>query len=232
MLRTFWPDVAVKLDPMHAMKRLTETTASTQHPDHGSFCTKLSNCIFKYDAKVMERISRAWSTEHGDITLPPQVKRKYVPRIIPEPQVIVSAIEKLLEEFRTCNHATQGMLQTIRTAEAWQLLRQHISKGCLSDPLDVRLNCGGPAVMIGGMRFASIKSLRGTSPVEGLHAHQKQWLGMFGQHDCEVGAALLKDGAWRWNRAKSNAREEFGEDADVTHCLKFSKCSAAASNLV
>ena len=229
MLRTFWPDVAVKLDPMHAMKRLTETTASTQHPDHGSFCTKLSNCIFKYDAKVMERISRAWSTEHGDITLPPQVKRKYVPRIIPEPQVIVVAIDRLLEEFRARNHETQGMLLTIRTGEAWQLLRQHISKGCLSDPLDVRLNCGGPAVMIGGMRFASIKSLRGTSPVEGLHAHQKQWLGMFGQHDCEVGAALLKDGAWRWNRAKSNARKEFEENSDHTHCLDFSAHSAAAA---
>ena len=50
---------------------------------------------------------------------------------------------------------------------------------------------------------------------------KKQWLGIFGQHECEVGAALLKDGAWRWNRAKSDAREQLGEDDDDTHCLIF-----------
>ena len=231
MLRTFWPGVAVKLDPMHAMRRLTETTSSTQHPDHGSFCKKLANCIFKYDADVMKRISQAWLTECGDITLPPQVKRKYVPRIIPEPQMIVGAIEQLLDEFQTRDHDAEGMLLTTRTKEAWQLLRQHILKGCLSDPPDVNLNSCGPAVTIGGMHFAAIKSLRGTSPVEGLHAHQKQWLGMFGHHDCEVGAALLKDGAWQWNRAKCNAREQFREDGDDMHCLDFSACSAAAAHL-
>ena len=123
------------------------------------------------------------------------------------------------------------MLLTVRTEEAWQLLRQHILKGCLSDPLDINLNFGGPAEVIGGMRFASIKSLRGTSPVEGLHAHQKQWLGMFGQHDCKVGAALLKDGAWRWNRAKSNVKEQLAEDGDDTHCFDFSECSAGAPHL-
>ena len=216
---------------MYAMKRLTETTASTQHPDHGNFCTKLSNCIFKYDSKVMERISRAWLTEHGDIILPQQIKRKYVPRIIPEPQMIIDAIEILLQEFRARNHETEGMLLTTRTEEAWQLLRQHILKGCLSDPPDMDLNCGGPAVVIGGMQFAPIKSLRGTSPVEGLHAHQKQWLGMFGQHDCEVGAALLKDGAWRWNRAKFNAIENLKKKSDHTHCLDFSACSIAAAEI-
>ena len=77
------------------------------------------------------------------------------------------------------------------------------------------LNFSGPAVIVGGMHFASIKSLRGTSPVEGLHVHQKQWLGMFGQHDCEVGAALLKDGAWRWNRTKSDAIKNIVENCDV-----------------
>ena len=232
MLQTFWPDVVVKLDPMHAMKRLTETTSSTQHPDHGSFCSKLTSCVFKYDGKVMERISQAWLTEHGDSTLPQQVKQKYVPRIIPGPQLIVDAIEKLLQEFRTRKHETEGMLLTVRTEKAWQLLQKHILKGCLSDPLDINLNYGGPVAMIGGMQFPSIKSSRGTSPVEGLHAHQKQWLGMFGQHDCEVGAALLKDGAWKWNRAKSKAKDQFTENDDDIHCSDFFECSAGAPNLI
>ena len=42
--------------------------------------------------------------------------------------------------------------------------------------------------------------------VEGLRAHQKQWLGTFEQHAIDVGEALLKDGAERWNRAKRERR--------------------------
>ena len=59
-----------------------------------------------------------------------------------------------------------------------------------------------PAVTIGGECFHPVQSLRGTSPVEGLHAHQKQWVGTLAQHAPDVGEALLKDGALRWNRAK------------------------------
>ena len=44
-------------------------------------------------------------------------------------------------------------------------------------------------------------------------------------------AVRREDGSWRWNRAKSNAREQLTEDNDDTHCLDFFECSAGAPNL-
>ena len=206
VLREFWPDIAVRLDPMHAMMRLTQTTASTQHSHHGTFCINLSACIFQDDPKVLQRMWTAWSREHGACALPSSVKRKFVPRAIREPRAITAAVECLLDELGQKAYGCEGPLLTTATNIAWQTLRIHILKGCLGDPPGVALNVEEDAVSIGGMPFNSIRSLRGTSPVEGLHAHQKQWLGVFAKHERCVGEALLKDGAWHWNQKKLSLR--------------------------
>ena len=205
VLREFWPDIAVRLDPMHAMMRLTRTTASTQHSHHGTFCASLTACIFQDNPKVLRRVCTAWSRERGTCGLPSSVKRKCVPRIIAEPHAIVAAVESLLDELHKKSYGCEGPLLTTATGVAWQALRTHILKGCLGDPPGITLNIEEGTVIIGGTLFNSIRSLRGTSPVEGLHAHQKQWLGAFAQHERCVGEALLKDGAWHWNRKKQKA---------------------------
>ena len=79
-------------------------------------------------------------------------------------------------------------------------------RGCLSDPIDVDVVGFGHEIILGGECFRAVRSMRGTSPVEGLHAHQKQWLGVFAQHAADVGEALLADGAARWNQAKRDRR--------------------------
>ena len=73
----------------------------------------------------------------------------------------------------------------------------------------------GASAAIGGERFEVLRVLRGTSPLEGLHPHQKQWLGTFGRHAAEAGKALLSDGAVRWNR-----RKRCDENSDE-HCHVF-----------
>ena len=205
-LRTLWPDVAVRLDPMHAMMRLTQTTASTQHPHHGKFCANLAGCVFQNDFEILQRLCAAWSREHGACPLPSHVKRKYVPRIIREPHAIMAAVENLFDELDKKSHECETPLLTTATNVAWQSLRAHILKGCLGDPPGIALNIKENTTNIGGTQFHSIRSLRGTSPVEGLHAHQKQWLGAFARHERCVGEALLKDGAWHWNRSKNGTQ--------------------------
>ena len=59
---------------------------------------------------------------------------------------------------------------------------------------------------VGGELFRAINSMRGSSALKGFHTHQKQWLGLLANHGNEAGAALLRDGAVRWNRnRRSNA---------------------------
>ena len=57
---------------------------------------------------------------------------------------------------------------------------------------------------VGTEVFTGARSGRGSSCLEGFHAHQKQWLGTFGHHAVDVGEALLAEGAVRWNRKRRN----------------------------
>ena len=205
VLQAAWPGIHVRLDVMHAIRRLAQTTTSTQHPCHGKFCAMLSNAFFGADESVLRRLAGAWRREHGRIRLPRDIERKYVPRSSRAPSAIVKEIDAGLEGFQDMSNSC-GPLLTEATHDAWFKLRKHVLRGCLSDPTDVKVTSSDHTVTIGGECFPNVQSLRGTSPVEGLHAHQKQWLGVFAQHADDVGEALLKDGAERWNCAKRERR--------------------------
>ncbi len=200
-VRDLWPKAVVKLDGMHAMRRLTTTTSSTQHPWHDRFCHALSEAVYTYDATIMTRL-RIARKKHGlSQHVPSNVRSKYVPRVIKDSRSIADRIEKVLADFEK-PHCTAGPLLTTCTSDAWQRLREHVVRGCLCDPIGLHINRCGKQVTIGGEKFNAICSLRGTSALEGFHTHQKQWLGCLAIHAADAGAALLADGALRWNRKR------------------------------
>ena len=49
ILESIWPGVCVRLDCLHAIMRLTQTTTSTRHPWHGRFCSMLSKAFYTHD---------------------------------------------------------------------------------------------------------------------------------------------------------------------------------------
>jgi len=49
------PHVYVRLDGMHAIRRLVRTTTSTQHPWHGAFCRALADLRFHQQRKTFTR---------------------------------------------------------------------------------------------------------------------------------------------------------------------------------
>ena len=59
LVRELWPGVPVFLDAFHAIRRLTQTTASTRHPWHADFCGLLSQAMFTYDADLSVRFRQA-----------------------------------------------------------------------------------------------------------------------------------------------------------------------------
>ena len=203
ILRDIWPEVQVKLDAMHALRRVTQTVASTRHPWHGQFCAMLAEAVYTDDTCVMGCLRRARAREGHHGPVPNSTSAKYVPRHISDARKIAQSMGEIIESFSTKVHPDAGALLTSETRRAWANLKVHILKDCLCDP------CGCPihkfaeeAVTIGGEDFQRLRVLRGTSPLEGFHAHQKQWLGTFARHAEEAGQALLNDGAARWNRKR------------------------------
>ena len=206
IVRDIWPEATVKLDGMHAIRRLTQTVTSTQHPWHRLFCKELSAVVYTYDQAVLSKLSAARRREGLSQLLPNHVKNKFVPRRIMEADDIAAAIERVVREFAG-THPIAGAYHTPATEDALRNLLPHVKRGCLCDPPNVALTTPGKWVSIGGERFQSIQTKRGASALEGFHAHQKRWLGCLACHATEAGSALLADGAWCWNRKRRRDAE-------------------------
>ena len=212
LVQKLWPDAFVRLDAMHAIRRLTRTTSSTQHPWHGRFCQALSAAIYTEDAAVVRRIREARREVGLDERIPKRTRAMCIPRKIIDAPRIVEAIEAVLRQFQAPD-GQLGSLLTKQTLEAWKNLRGHIVNGCLCDPCGIELNVYGEEQIVDGILLPIVCKARGASALEGFHAHQKSWLGTLAHHAVDAGEALLADGALRWNRrilghpdAQSNER--------------------------
>ena len=200
LLQGIWQRMAVRLDIMHAMRRLTRSVSSTQHPWHGEFCGSLSSAIYAFDVGEQRRLRTAWRRAGNICEVPRELEKRYVPRVVTDPARIASSIEGILTAYARRVHPDAGQLLTPATHRAWASLKVHVLAGCLCDPPVIQLNKYGDAWSVGGESFKEVTSTRGSSALEGFHAHQKQWLGPFATHGAEAGTALLRDGTARWNR--------------------------------
>ena len=214
LLHKIWPGVAVRLDAMHAMRRLVQTTSSTRHPWHAEFCGLLSSAIYTFDAGVRLRFGTAWRRAGNINAVPKHVEKRYVPRVVANPARIASEIGKIINMYKCKKHVDSGELLTPATFSAWEALKMHVLAGCLCDPPGGPLNTFGVAALpIGGELFREVHSLRGSSALECFHTHQKQWLGPLAHHGSEAGTALLRDGAVRWNRNRQTNVNPVSSDA-------------------
>ena len=215
-LEKVWPKASTKLDGMHAIRRLAQTTSSTRHPLHGRFCASLSNAIYSYDAGEAERLQKAWTRDGYKGKVIESHLKKYVPRVICDATRISAAIENTIQAFENhvCN-AEAGALLTAATRKEWTNLKKHVEGGCLCDPPGVSLHVylDREPLNIGGQIFQTFRTLRGTSSLEGFHSHQKLWLGPRAYHADESGKALLTDGALRWNRHREHDAAGHGQSS-------------------
>ena len=197
IISAVWPDAVVRLDGMHAIRRLTRTTTSTQHPWHPRFCKAVSRAIYTVDEQAVE--GNASSSTDAAMSISSAVRCPSSRRRIANPKEITTSLEAVLRLFERPDKQA-GALLTQETYAAWHCLRKHIATGCLCDPDSVNLNACGDVESAGDNHQGGVRNSRGSSALEGFHTHQKGWLGTLAKHSSDAGAALLADGAQRWNR--------------------------------
>ena len=208
LVADIWPGAVVVLDAFHAIRRLTQTTTSTRHPWHKHFCRLISDAIFRDDAELSLRFRRACERGRVPSKLARKLKREHVARHVRDKALIESSIGSALAEYSGRQHKQCGPLLTARTLEAWERLKTHVRNGCMCDPPRVELNVlSDKFVTIDGQQFKKLKVARGSSSLEGFHAHQKAWLGSQ-VHSRGRGLALVADGTARFNRRRRNSNSE------------------------
>lgn len=226
LLAKLWPDVHVRLDGQHAICRLTQTTSSTQHPWHKTFCALLSEAVYNIDSQELQRLGQARARQGLSKHVPNSMRAKYIPRMVRDPAAIIDGINAAIQRFDGSTHDEMGELLTRRTHQSWAALEEHVRNGCLCDPPGIDMNRTTQTCVIGGEEFRCIRTQRGVSCLEGFHTHQKQWLGSFAQHASDTGQMLLSDGALRWNRKRHATL-----DGNALPMVFASKCLHSANDL-
>ncbi|KAM7009682.1 uncharacterized protein LKV04_001620 [Tautogolabrus adspersus] len=147
-----WPDVVVKLDIYHFMRRLASGCTKDAHPLYPIFMARLSSCIFEWDA--------------GDVALLRRVKREQL-KLEGVPGITEDMVNQKIKKSELalyCRRRTRGKKETIsminfllhelmgekgsdflgvplldreRMANIWEQQRQHVK--CIQDEPGVPL---------------------------------------------------------------------------------------------
>ncbi|XP_063732182.1 uncharacterized protein LOC134859573 [Eleginops maclovinus] len=174
----------VKLDIFHFMRRFTTGLTTEHHPLYGTFCSKLSSCIFEWDQDDIGNLKEAKRSE---------LKKKHAGHAPSEAQVLASISSR--ELARHCRRRTrgveesrsliQGLLNSMwdltdtsglplinpeSMARVWEVQQKHLP--CIQDPPGLELYTKLSGLVKGNKVLDVLRCGRGSSSVESFHRHQ------------------------------------------------------------
>lgn len=145
VLFSAWPDLEVKLDIWHYMRRIAFGCTSEQHPLYSVFMSNLSGCIFEWDADDYSLLTRAKKSE---MQLKLKIKKptdeavekainkkelaKHCRRRTRGAVVCSDLIEKLILMFTGSTDSLGVSLFKSSMIEVWNEQKRHIN--CIQDP--------------------------------------------------------------------------------------------------
>lgn len=184
-----WPDLIVRLDIWHFMRRFASACSTEAHLLYAIFLRSLSHCLFEWDAADVAALMEAKRSE---------LEQQGVPLISED--VIRRALTRA-ELARHCRRRTRGVAETTTRLDAlvetfeskqgndvhgvplfpkgslrqvWHKQRRHVE--CIQDP-NVNLYFREPrTVSKGGMPLPVYKCARGSTSLEGFHCHVARFI--------------------------------------------------------
>ncbi|XP_041658917.1 uncharacterized protein LOC121519884 [Cheilinus undulatus] len=206
----------VRLDIFHFMRRFTSGLTTEHHPLYGTFCSKLSSCIFEWDKDDISRLKDAKRSE---------LKRKHGGHPPTEAQVLSSISSK--ELARHCRRRTRGVEETRISIQGllssmweltdtsglrlinpdsmthvWEVQQKHLP--CIQDPPGIELYTKlGSGVQKGDKVLDVLRCGRGSSSVESFHRHQCTFIPGWRSNAMHTQMYMLEGGSrWNINRAR------------------------------
>ncbi len=207
------------------MRRIASGCTSESHPLYGLFMSKLSSCVFEWDAADYSKLIDA---KTGELT---KAGVSY-----PSFDVARNAIT-LVELARHCKRKTRGIAVTIKLLEEliltmspatdplgvpllrkemqeiWMEQKKHV--GCIQDPYGVDLYTITGQITKGGVKLQTLRCARGSTSLESFHYHLARFIPGTSASAVHYQAYLL-DGITRWNAVRSAAAIESSVKERVT----------------
>ncbi|XP_041468591.1 uncharacterized protein LOC121418673 [Lytechinus variegatus] len=184
-----WPDMPVRLDVWHFMRRLARGCTSTEHQLYRFFQRWLSACIFAWSADDQNQLiaaNRGEQRDQGIAETSDDVILKHLGKssIARHCRRVTRGMEEtiqLIGDLLACLDG-EGGLDTIgvplfdsdRVWEIWDSQQRHIA--CLQDPPDVQLYTKIGELVKGGITLPVYRRARGSTSPESFHLHMNRFI--------------------------------------------------------
>ena len=179
-----WPQLHIRLDTWHFMRRIALVCTTDSHPLYGVFMARLSQCIFEWSEEDLQQLKRAKSAEliaagisnpSDDVVFNHISKKElalHVRRRTRGLEATTTLIKNLLETFKGPQGAdTLGvpLLDIDRVRDVWESQRRHVQ--CIQDVSSIQLYTRTGSLVKGGISLPTFRCARGSTSLESFHKH-------------------------------------------------------------
>ncbi|XP_030219179.1 uncharacterized protein LOC115548574 [Gadus morhua] len=205
---------AVRLDSFHFMRRFNCGLTTEHHPLYGTFCAKLSACIFLWDQEDVQRLKEAkraeWKSSHSGhtptddqlmATISSAEMKRHCRRRTRGVEEMRSSISGLLESVWELTDTTGLRLVSHDSMRhVWEVQQKHLE--CLQDPAGVALYTKVGTLQKGGKELDILRCGRGSSSLESFHRHQCAFIPGWRCNAVHMQMYML-EGISRWNMGRA-----------------------------
>ncbi|MEQ2189554.1 hypothetical protein GOODEAATRI_026422, partial [Goodea atripinnis] len=200
-----WPDLHIRLDIWHFMRRLAVGCTTDAHPLYPAFMRALSSCIFEWDAGDLDLLRQAkikQLQQEGiacttNFVVEGRITKKELStfcrrRTRGEVATIVQ-IECLLEELRgPKGRDLMGvpLLDEVRMKHIWRVQQRHVK--CIQDVPGIQLYTEVGDISISGIKLIRYRCARGSTSLESFHCHLNRFIPGEWNQDRAIAAVTSK----------------------------------------
>ncbi|XP_048048328.1 uncharacterized protein LOC125269464 [Megalobrama amblycephala] len=212
-----WPDVIVRLDIWHFMRRLAVGCTTDAHQLYPTFMARLLSCIFEWDAgdlTLLRRAKREQLTQQGwpamteaelDRHISKDELAQHCRRRTRGEETTVRLLDMLIRELmggKGNDALGVPLLDSVRMQHIWHVQRRHVT--CIQDPPDVLLYTETGTIIKGGMVLKTYRCARGSTSLESFHCHLNRFIPGNSANSLNFQIYLL-EGLLRWNQDRAAA---------------------------
>ena len=180
-----WPDVTVRLDIWHFMRRFAAAVTTENHALYPTFMARLSACVFEWqadDIAALRAAKVAALRQQGavgalDVELTRTVLARHCQRCTRGVEATTRLLQQLVAAFDSddaCDTLGVRLFEGDRLRAMWDEQRRHVA--CIQDPEDVALYTRTGSVMRGGVELPVFRCARGSTSLESFHLHLNRFV--------------------------------------------------------
>ncbi|CAK6959843.1 uncharacterized protein LOC117764855, partial [Scomber scombrus] len=233
-----WPALCIRLDIWHFMRRLAVGCTTNAHQLYPLFMSRISACIFEWDAADVDRLCEAkiqqfqaqcLSLPTGDIKK--HLSRKelalHCRRRTRGEETTIQLLEELFQLLMgSSGNDSLGvpLLDSERMEHTWRVQKKHVK--CIQDPPGVALYIKTGELTKGGVILPIYRCARGSTSLESFHLHLNRFIPGSSANSVNFQIYLL-EGLHRWNQDRGAAALSSGPSplcsysGDLLHCVNI-----------